>query len=179
MSISFNRGPVWGTWRRARLPGTLRGGGALWMKRLSLWRGSVEGVWGSCFIGDPGRCVGNVSGCGRLSLWGPLSSRGEPGLWGGSYTGDFVRWMEEGSSGGASTCEGFHVGDPGGTASLPGNLKDGVFDRLARFPVDVPISPWGPCWGIWMGFVYRDFWEIRKVYLGSFLGPRFINPLAY
>jgi len=24
--ISFHRVPVWGTWRRARLPGTLRGG---------------------------------------------------------------------------------------------------------------------------------------------------------
>jgi hypothetical protein len=25
-SISFYRDPVWGTWRRARLPGTLRAG---------------------------------------------------------------------------------------------------------------------------------------------------------
>ena len=25
MDISFHRGPVWGTWRRACLPGTLRG----------------------------------------------------------------------------------------------------------------------------------------------------------
>ena len=24
--ISFHRGPVWGTWRKARLPGTLREG---------------------------------------------------------------------------------------------------------------------------------------------------------
>ena len=24
--ISFHKGPVWGTWRRAHLPGTLRGG---------------------------------------------------------------------------------------------------------------------------------------------------------
>ena len=26
MGISFHRGPIWGTWRRARLPGTLREG---------------------------------------------------------------------------------------------------------------------------------------------------------
>ena len=26
MGISFHRGPVWGTWRRTRLPGTLRAG---------------------------------------------------------------------------------------------------------------------------------------------------------
>jgi hypothetical protein len=26
-----------------------------------------------------------------------------------------------------------------------------------------------------MGFVCWAFWEIRKVYLGSFLGPRFIK----
>ena len=30
---------------------------------------------------------------------------------GGSYTGDNDRWMKEGSSGGASLCEGFHEGD--------------------------------------------------------------------
>jgi hypothetical protein len=26
-----------------------------------------------------------------------------------------------------------------------------------------------------MGFVCQDFWQIRKVYLGYFLGPRFIK----
>jgi hypothetical protein len=75
--------------------------------------------------------------------------------------------MEEGSSVGASPCEGFHEGDPGRRAPLLGNPKDGVFERLARFP----LSPWGP----WRVFICRDFWEIRKVYLGSFLGPRFIK----
>jgi len=30
---------------------------------------------------------------------------------GGSYTGDFDRWVKEGSSGVASLCEGFHEGD--------------------------------------------------------------------
>jgi hypothetical protein len=35
--ISFHRGPAWGTWRRARLPGTLRVyEGALGMGCLSL-----------------------------------------------------------------------------------------------------------------------------------------------
>jgi hypothetical protein len=83
--------------------------------------------------------------------------------------------MEEGCRGAASPCEGFREGDPGRRAPLPGNLKDGVFKRLARFPVDRPLSPRGPCWETWRGFVCWDFWEIRKVYLGSFLGPRFIK----
>jgi len=30
----------------------------------------------------------------------------------------------------------------------------------------------GPVGGTWRGLVCRDFWEKRKVYLGSFLGPR-------
>jgi hypothetical protein len=86
--------------------------------------------------------------------------------------------MEEGSSGGASPCEGFHEGDPGRRASLPGNPENGVFETLARIPVDGPLSPWVPCWGTWMRFVCREFWEIRKVYLGSFLGPRIIKVRA-
>jgi hypothetical protein len=73
----------------------------------------------------------------------------------------------EGSSGGASPCEGFHEGDPGRRASLPGNPKDGVFERLAR----IPLSTWGP----WREFFCQDFWEIRKVYLGSLLEPRIIK----
>jgi hypothetical protein len=52
---------------------------------------------------------------------------------------DFARWMEEGSSGGASPCKGFHEGDPGGRTPLLGNPKDGVFERLARVPVDGPL----------------------------------------
>jgi hypothetical protein len=83
--------------------------------------------------------------------------------------------MEECSSGGASPCKGFHEGDPGRKVPLPGKPKDGVFERLTGFPVDRPLSPWGPCWGTWRGFVCRDSWEIRKVYLGSFFGPRFIK----
>jgi hypothetical protein len=84
--------------------------------------------------------------------------------------------MEEGSSGGTSPCEGFHEVDPGGRAPLPGNPKDGIFERLARFPVDGPLSlQGGPCWGTWRRFLCRDFREIRKVYLGSFLGPRFVK----
>jgi len=35
----------------------------------------------SSFTGDPGIYVKKVSGCGHLSPWGPLSSRGEPGMW--------------------------------------------------------------------------------------------------
>jgi hypothetical protein len=64
MGISFHRGPVWGTWRRARLPGTLRDGWrGLWVWSVSLWKGAVEGALeGSYFTGDPGRYIKKVSG---------------------------------------------------------------------------------------------------------------------
>jgi hypothetical protein len=66
----------------------------------------------------------------------------------------------------------------GGGLPYRGTRKMGVFERLARIPVDGPLSPWVPCWGTWRGFVCQDFWEIRKVYLGSFLGPRIIKVRA-
>jgi hypothetical protein len=53
--ISLHRGPVWGTSRRARLPGTLRvyegarGMGCLSLKRLR------RGGLGELLPGDPGR----------------------------------------------------------------------------------------------------------------------------
>jgi hypothetical protein len=72
--------------------------------------------------------------------------------------------MEEGSSGGASPHEGFHEGDPGRKVPLSVNPKDGVFERLTGFPVDGRLS----LWGTWRGFVCRDSWEIRKIYLVSF-----------
>jgi hypothetical protein len=65
-------------------------------------------------------------------------------------------------------------GTLGGRFPYQGTQKMG-FLRLTEFPVDGPLSPWGPCWGTWSGFVCRDSWEIRKVYLGSFFGPRFIK----
>ena len=48
--------------------------------------------------GDPGRYVQIVSGYGHLSPWGPYSTEGNL-VFGGvdSYTGDFERWMKEGS----------------------------------------------------------------------------------
>jgi len=53
-----------------------------------------------------------ISHCTKWHMsWGPFSTQEEPGiLGGGSYTGDFDRWMKEGSSGGASLCKGFHEG---------------------------------------------------------------------
>jgi hypothetical protein len=117
----------------------------------------VEGVWESSFTGDPGRDVKKVSGYGHLSLYGNLFpvERNLVCGGGGSYTGDCDRWIEEGSNGGASLCDGFHEGDPGGRAPLLGNPKDEVFERLARFPVDGLLCPWGPCCGTWRGFVCR------------------------
>jgi len=40
---------------------------------------------GSSFTGDLGRCVKKGSGYGHLSPWGPLSSRGEPGIRRGAH----------------------------------------------------------------------------------------------
>ena len=47
------------------------------------WR-SLGG--GSSFTGDPGRYVKKGSRYGHLSPWGPLSSRGEPGIRRGAHT---------------------------------------------------------------------------------------------
>jgi hypothetical protein len=72
--ISFHRGPVWETWRRAHLPRTLRDeGGTVAEASLSEeapWRGPQAG---SSFTRDPERYVKKVSGYGRLSPWEPLS----------------------------------------------------------------------------------------------------------
>jgi hypothetical protein len=79
--------------------------------------------------------------------------------------------MEEGSSGGASPCEGFHEGDPGRKAPLPANLKDGVFERLARFPVDGPLSPWGPVGGSGGGSSAGTFGRLEKYIWVPLLDP--------
>ena len=45
--ISFHKGPVWGTWSKACLPGTTRAGWrGLWGWSISLCRGFVEGASG-------------------------------------------------------------------------------------------------------------------------------------
>jgi len=67
--------------------------------------GGGGGGGGSSYIDDPGRYVRKVSGCGRLSPWGPLSIRGEPGMWGEARIPG-----KKGSSGGVSLSEGFHEG---------------------------------------------------------------------
>jgi len=67
--ISFHRGPVWGTWRRAHLRGDFgrRLKGTLGMGLLSFKRLRGGGLGGSSFPGDPGRYVQIVSGYGHLS----------------------------------------------------------------------------------------------------------------
>jgi hypothetical protein len=110
------------------------------------------------------------------SLWiwaflsmGPFQSRGTRFVR-GSYTGDC--WMDGGdSSGGASPCEGFHEGDPGGRAPLLGNPKDGVFQRLARFAVDRPVYPWGPIGGPGGGSSDGTFERLEKYICVPFLDP--------
>jgi hypothetical protein len=89
------------------------------------------------------------------SLWGHLSSRGEPRLSGGLYTVDFVRWMEEGS--------------------LTGEPERWGFWETCKIPCRRASLSMGAMLGDLEGVVCWDFWEIRKVYLGTFIGPRFIK----
>ena len=65
--------------------------GSLGMEHLSLKRICAGGLGGSSFTGGPGIYAKKDSGYGHLSPWGPLSTRGKPGVWGRSYTGDFDR----------------------------------------------------------------------------------------
>jgi len=71
-AISFHSSPVWGTWRRTGLAGTLREdeggcGDGVSLSEGAPWRGP-SGAGGSSFTGDPGRYVKKVSGYGHLSL---------------------------------------------------------------------------------------------------------------
>jgi hypothetical protein len=59
VGISFNRGSDWGTWRRARIPGTFERGGLP--------------CWGPLGVGRKG------SGDGHLSYGGSGGSDGQPG----------------------------------------------------------------------------------------------------
>ena len=105
-----------------RLHGEGLGGGG-----LLHWR-----PWNICYV--------------SLLIWaalygGPLSIWGEPGMWGGgSYTRDFDRWMKEGSSSGATLCEGFNQGDLEGELRYRGTQKM-RFLRDAKCPVNGPPSP--------------------------------------
>jgi hypothetical protein len=48
--------------------------------------------------------------------------------------------MKEGSSGGATLCEGFHE-EPWGRDPLLENPRDNVFERYAKCPENGPPSP--------------------------------------
>ena len=47
--------------------------------------------------------------------------------------------MKEGSSGGASLCEGFYIGDFGGGLIYWGTRKMRFFERYAKCPVNGPL----------------------------------------
>jgi len=51
------------------------------MEHLFLQRLRGGGLGGSSFTVDGGRYAKKVSGYGHLSPWGPLSVRGDPGMW--------------------------------------------------------------------------------------------------
>jgi hypothetical protein len=64
--------------------------------------------------------------------------------------------MKEGSSGGASLCEGFHQGAIEEEVLYWGTQKM-RFLRDAKYPVNGPPSPQVPCWGTWRGYICWDF----------------------
>jgi hypothetical protein len=134
MVISLNRGPVWGTWR-AHLPG------ALWMKRHyeeTPWRGS-----------------GGAPSLGTLEDVLGKSLDMCSSLYGGRFPVEGNRVCERARTPGTLLDGGRRalvVGHLPVRDSMKGALEGGllcfwVFGRLARFPVDGPLSPWGPCWG--------------------------------
>jgi len=112
-------GPRWGAWRGARLPGTYGWGGlwrraslpigaplermegsiqrelweivegGLWKQSFSLYGRSVRGTWRGLLYWGPWRlCRGRLWWRASLSIGSPLGN-----LEGGSFTGDFERWM--------------------------------------------------------------------------------------
>ena len=86
--------------------------GALAMVHPSPMRLHEGGLVGGPSLGTLEDTLGKSPDAGCCLHGGALSIRCEPGSGGGcSYTGDNDRWMKEGSSGGASLCEGFHEGD--------------------------------------------------------------------
>jgi hypothetical protein len=106
----FIGAPFWGTWGRAHLPGTLRcewrglGGWGFSLSEEAPW-----GAWGGAST------LGTLEGTLRKTLDAGIPPCGGPFVvgkpdmlgGGGSYIEDVDRWMKEGSSGGASLCEGF------------------------------------------------------------------------
>jgi len=80
IGISFHRGPIWGTWRRAPVPGTLRyGWKGLWRCGVSLCGSSVKGTWREGFLaGDPEEYVEKALETGISFHRGPIW-----GTWGG------------------------------------------------------------------------------------------------
>ena len=106
-------------------------GASLYLQRL---RGG--GLGGRSFTVDPGRYAKKVSGYRHLS-----PSKGNLVFFGGggSYTGDFDRWVK-----GAVVMRHFSAWDSMkgalGRAPLMGNPKDEVFERYAKCPVNGSLS---------------------------------------
>ena len=119
---------MWGTWRRLVYQGLWElDEGALGIQHLSLQRlrGGVLGS--SSFTVDPGRYAKKVSGYGHLSPWGPLSTRGEPGMWKGALVVGHLSARDS-------------MKGAWGRAPLLGNPKNEVFERYAKCPVNRPPS---------------------------------------
>ena len=92
------------------------------------------------------------------------------GTWclGDSYNRDFDRWKKEGSSGGASLCEGLHRGTLR-EGSFTGEPERWRFWEICKMPcrwtslfIGILLGNVGGGGGV----VCRDFWETRKVYPG-------------
>jgi hypothetical protein len=113
--------------------------GNLGMEHPSLKRLRGSDLRGSSFTEDPGRYVKKVSGYGYLYPWGPLSIRGELGMWGSRIPGtlrDEWRALVVGQLSARYSIKGTLR-----EGSFLGNPKDEVFERYAEYPVNGPPSP--------------------------------------
>ena len=104
----------------------------------------------------------------RLWRWASLSVGALLGnLEGGSYIGDFERWMKEGCRDGASLSEEALWGEPGGRARLLGTLKDMLSKALEmdicfhRCPASGELGGWS----FPVAFEGRE----KFLYIGKFL----------
>ena len=156
--ISFHRGPVWRTWRRARLLGTFRDGWkGLWGWSISLWKCSVEGtLGGSSFNGDPGRYVKKSPDMGIPLHGGPFPAKGNL-VYGGGLVYRELWYMNE------AFCEEFHEGDLE-RGLLYWEPKKLGFWEISKMPCEwAPLSI-GALLRNLEGFVSQDF-ERREKYI--------------
>ena len=87
-----------------------------------------------------------------LSIGTPLGNLGP-------FTGNFERWLKEGSRNGTSLSVVALLQEPGGGGgSFAGNPEGYVEESLGN----EHLSPWGACWAAWMGAHLPGTYALKK-----------------